>query len=37
VHAALFGFHELFHMFVVAGVVAFAAAIWFGALPFPRV
>ena len=33
---AIFGFHELFHLFVVASAVAFAAAIWIWALPFPR-
>ena len=31
------GFHEVFHLFVIAGGAAFAAAIWFWALPFPRV
>jgi hemolysin III len=30
------GFHELFHLFVVAGGACFAAAIWIWALPFPR-
>jgi hemolysin III len=34
---AIFGYHEIFHLFVVAGAVAFAAAIWIWALPFPRV
>ena len=33
----VFGFHELFHLFVVAGSVTFAALIWIWALPFPRV
>ena len=33
---AILGFHEIFHLFVVAGAVAFAAAIWIWALPFPR-
>jgi hemolysin III len=33
---AVFGFHEIFHLFVVAGAVAFAAAVWVWALPFPR-
>lgn len=31
------GFHELFHLFVIMGSVAFTAAIWIWALPFPRV
>jgi hemolysin III len=31
------GFHEVFHLFVVAGGVAFAACIWIWVLPFPRV
>lgn len=31
------GFHEVFHLFVIAGGVAFAAAVWLWALPFPRV
>ncbi len=30
------GFHEVFHLFVIAGGVAFAACIWIWALPFPR-
>ena len=30
------GFHEVFHLFVIAGGAAFAAAIWYWALPFPR-
>ncbi len=30
------GFHEVFHLFVIAGGAAFAAAIWLWALPFPR-
>ena len=33
---AISGFHELFHVFAVAGAVALAAAIWIWALPFPR-
>jgi hemolysin III len=33
---AIFGFHEIFHMFEVAGAVACAAAIRIWALPFPR-
>lgn len=32
----IFGFHEIFHLFVIAGSVAFAACIWIWALPFPR-
>lgn len=32
----VFGFHEVFHLFVIAGSAAFAAAIWLWALPFPR-
>jgi hemolysin III len=31
------GFHEVFHLFVIAGGVAFAACIWIWAVPFPRV
>jgi len=30
------GFHEIFHLFVIAGGVAFAICIWIWALPFPR-
>jgi hemolysin III len=30
------GFHEIFHLFVIMGSVAFAACIWIWALPFPR-
>ena len=33
----VFGFHEVFHLFVIAGSIAFATAIWVWALPFPRV
>jgi hemolysin III len=33
----VFGFHEVFHLFVIAGSIAFAAAIWVWALPFPRI
>jgi hemolysin III len=33
----VFGFHEVFHLLVIAGGAAFATAIWFWALPFPRV
>ncbi len=32
-----FGFHELFHLFVIAGSVAFAVTVWVWALPFPRI
>ncbi len=32
----LFGFHELFHLFVIAGSVAFFAVIWTWVVPFPR-
>ncbi len=31
-----FGFHEIFHLFVIAGSIAFAVSIWFWALPFQR-
>ena len=34
--AAILGFHEIFHLFSVAGAVAFAAAICIWAPPFPR-
>lgn len=33
----IFGFHELFHLFVVAGGVAFAVLMCVWVLPFPRV
>lgn len=33
----IFGFHEVFHLFVIAGSVAFAATTWIWVLPFPRV
>lgn len=33
----IFGFHEVFHLFVIAGSAAFVVAIWAWALPFPRV
>jgi hemolysin III len=33
----VFGYHEIFHLFVIAGSVAFTACIWIWALPFPRV
>lgn len=32
----VFGFHEVFHLFVIGGSVAFAVAIWMWVLPFPR-
>lgn len=32
-----FGFHEIFHLFVIAGSIAFAVTVWVWALPFPRV
>ena len=31
------GFHEIFHLFVIAGSVAFAIAVWTWALTFPRI
>ena len=31
-----FGFHEIFHLFVIAGGVAFVVAIWVWVVPFPR-
>ncbi|HLG76218.1 MAG TPA: hemolysin III family protein [Ktedonobacteraceae bacterium] len=33
----ILGFHEIFHLFVIAGSVAFVCAVWIWALPFPRV
>lgn len=33
----IFGFHEVFHLFVIAGSIAFAVAILVWALPFARV
>lgn len=30
------GFHELFHLFVIAGSIAFASCVYLWALPFPR-
>ena len=30
------GFHEVFHLFVVAGGLAFALVVWIWVLPFPR-
>ena len=32
----IFGFHEVFHLLVIAGSAAFLAAVWFWVLPFPR-
>jgi hemolysin III len=32
----VFGFHELFHLCVVAGSAAVAVVIWFWVVPFPR-
>ena len=31
-----FGFHEIFHLFVIAGGAAFVVAIWVWVVPFPR-
>jgi hemolysin III len=33
----IFGFHEVFHLFVIAGSVAFASCIWIWAVTFPRI
>jgi hemolysin III len=33
----LFGFHEIFHLFVIGGSVATAAVIWIWVVPFPRI
>jgi hemolysin III len=33
----VFGFHEVFHLFVIAGAATFAATIWIWIVPFPRV
>lgn len=33
----VFGFHEIFHLFVIAGSVTFATMIWIWVLPFPRI
>ncbi|GCE51120.1 hemolysin III [Thermosporothrix hazakensis] len=33
----VWGYHEIFHLFVIAGSVAFTACVWIWALPFPRV
>jgi hemolysin III len=32
-----FGFHEIFHLFVISGTVAIAVMIWVWVVPFPRV
>jgi hemolysin III len=32
----VWGYHEIFHLFVIAGSVAFATCVWIWALPFPR-
>ncbi|HEX4205614.1 MAG TPA: hemolysin III family protein [Ktedonobacteraceae bacterium] len=32
----VWGYHEIFHFFVITGSAAFAACIWIWALPFPR-
>ncbi|GER91748.1 hypothetical protein KDW_59100 [Dictyobacter vulcani] len=32
----VFGYHEIFHIFVIAGSVAFASCVWIWALTFPR-
>lgn len=32
----VFGFHEVFHLFVIAGSIAFAVMIWIWVVPFPR-
>lgn len=31
-----FGFHEIFHLFVIAGSAAFVLTIWLWVLPYPR-
>jgi hemolysin III len=33
---AIWGYHEVFHLFVILGSVAFAACVWIWAMPFPR-
>ncbi len=33
---SVWGYHEIFHLFVIAGSVAFAVCVWVWALPFPR-
>jgi hemolysin III len=32
----IWGYHEVFHLFVILGSIAFAACVWLWALPFPR-
>ncbi|GHO46551.1 PAQR family membrane homeostasis protein TrhA [Ktedonospora formicarum] len=32
----VFGFHEIFHLFVIAGSIIFVFCVWKWALPFPR-
>lgn len=32
----IFGFHEIFHLFTIAGGAAFVIAIWVWVVPFPR-
>jgi len=32
----VWGYHEVFHLFVIAGSIAFAVCVWIWALPFPR-
>jgi hemolysin III len=32
----IFGFHEVFHLFVIAGSVAFVTVIWIWVVPYPR-
>ncbi len=33
----VFGYHEIFHILVIAGSAAFVVCVWIWALPFPRV
>ncbi len=33
----IFGFHEIFHLFTIAGGAAFIIAIWVWIVPFPRI
>jgi hemolysin III len=32
----VWGYHEVFHLFVILGSIAFAVCVWIWALPFPR-
>ncbi len=32
----IWGYHEIFHLFVILGSIAFAACVWIWVLPFPR-